>query len=326
MRGEMNAALPALCALFTGTTAAAAAAADYPARPVRMIVPATAGANVDITARQIGQKLAEVLRQPVVVENRGGAGGTIGTAAAAKATPDGYTILFGNIPPMAIAPSLYKNLAYDPVKSFAAVARATSLSLVLAVSAALPVSSVTELVTYAKTRPGQLNYASAGNGTLAHLSGVMLNNTAALDTRHIAYNSVPQAFAEISGGTVAYIFYPYQGLAPLAQSAKVRLLATTGTKRTTYLPNVPTMLESSINDFVVIAWEGFYVPAGTPKPVVNLLHSALAGILKDPAFVARMAAVGIEVDVAPPDVFAAFTQAQVERFRQLVTLAGVKVE
>ncbi len=304
----------------------AALAAEYPSRPVRMIVPSTAGANVDITARQIAQKLSESLRQQVVVENRGGAGGTIGAAAAAKATNDGYTILFGNIPPMAIAPSMYKNLAYDPVKSFTAVARATSLSLVLAVSAALPVNSVSEMVAYAKARPGQLNYASAGNGTLAHLSGVMLNNKAGVDIKHIAYNNVPQAFAEISGGSVAMIFYPYQGLAPMTQTGKVRLLATTGTKRTAYLPAVPTMIEAGIGEFVVMAWEGFYVPAGTPKPIVNVLYTALAGVMKDPAFVSRMASVGIEVDIAAPDVFAAFTKSEVERFRQLVTLAGVKVE
>ena len=281
---------------------------------------------MDITARQIALKLSDTLRQPVVVENRGGAGGTIGTTAAAKATNDGYTILYGNIPPIAIAPSMYKNLAYDPVKSFTAVVRATNLSLVLAVSAALPVNSVSELVAFAKARPGQLNYASAGNGTLAHLSGVMLNNKAGLETKHIAYNSVPQAFSEISSGAVALIFYPYQGLVPVAQSGKVRLLATTGTKRTAYLPGLPTMIESGVGDFVVIAWEGFYVPAGTPKSIVNLLYISLAGIMKDPAFVSRMASVGIEVDVASPEVFAAFTKSEVERFRQLVALAGVKIE
>lgn len=324
-RGRACGVVLAMCAVFTIWTGSAFAA-EYPARPVRMIVPSGAGSNVDTTARQIAQKLADSLGQPVVVENRGGAGGTIGTTAAAKASPDGYTILYGNIPPMAIAPSVYRNLTYDPVKSFTAVARATSLSLVLAVSSTLPVNSVSDLVAYAKARPNLLNFASSGNGTLSHLSGVLLNSKAGLEIKHVPYNSVPQAFSEISSGTVALIFYPYQGLVPLAQLGKVRLLATTGIKRTSYLPGVPTMIESGVGDFVVMAWEGIYVPAGTPKPIVNALYAALAGIMADPAFVSRLAAVAIEVDVAPPDVFAAFTKSEVERFRQLVALAGVKIE
>ena len=221
---------------------------------------------------------------------------------------------------------MYRNLSYDPVKSFTAVARATNLSLVLAVSSTLPVNSVSDLVAYAKARPNLLNYASAGNGTLAHLSGVLLNNKAGLEIKHVPYNNVPQAFSELTSGTVALIFYPYQGLVPVAQSGKVRLLATSGMKRTPYLPGVPTMIESGVGDFVVMAWEGFYVPAGTPNPVVNVLYAALAGIMTDPALVSRLAAVGIEVDIAPPDVFAAFTESEVERFRQLVAIAGVKIE
>jgi tripartite-type tricarboxylate transporter receptor subunit TctC len=301
-------------------------ATEYPARPVRMIVPSGAGANQDITARHIAQKLAEALGQPVVVDNRAGAGGTIGTTAAAKASPDGYTILYGNIPPMAVAPGLYRNLAYDPVKSFTAVARTTSLSLVLAVSATLPINSVPELVAYAKARPNQLNYASPGNGSLAHLSGVLLNNKAGLEVRHVPYNSVPQAFSEITSGAVAMIFYPYQGLVPMVQLGRVRLLATTGTRRTASLPAVPTMIESGVADFVIMAWEGLYVPAGTPKPIVDALYAAFASVATDPGFVSKLAAVGIDVDIAPPAVFAAFTRSEVERFRQLVALAGVKIE
>lgn len=315
----------AMCAVFTicnGSTFGA----GYPARPIRVIVASTAGANVDITARQIAQKLADSLGQPVVVENRGGAGGTIGTTLAAKASPDGYTILFGNVPSMGIAPSLYRNLAYDPVKSFTAVARATSVSMVLAVSATLPVNSVSDLVAYAKTRPNQLNYATSSSGSVSHLSGVLLNNKAGLEIKQVPYNSIPQAFIDITSGTVAMIFYPYQGLVPMTQSGKVRLLATTGMKRASYLPNVPTMIESGVRDFVVVAWEGFYVPAGTPKPIVNLLYTALAGIMTDPPFVSKLAAAGIEADLAPPEVFAAFTKSEVERFRQIITLAGVKIE
>lgn len=324
-RGRAYGVVLAICAVFTIWTGSAFAA-GYPDRPVRMIVPFAAGANIDITARQIAQKLADSLGQPVVVENRGGAGGTIGTTMAAKATPDGYTILMGNAPAVGIAPSVYRNLPYDPVKSFTAVGRATNLSMVLAVSSTLPVNSVADLVAYAKARPNQLNYASSGNGTLAHLSGVLLGNKAGLEMKHVPYNSVPQAFVDISSGAVALIFYPYQGLVSVAQSGKVRLLATTGTKRTSYLPGVSTMIESGVGDFVMMAWEGFYVPVGTPKPIVDALYAALARIITDPAFVSRLATVGIDVDIAPPDVFAAFTKSEVERFRQLIAIAGVKIE
>jgi tripartite-type tricarboxylate transporter receptor subunit TctC len=320
MRGAMAAA----CGLFLA--AGTAVAAGFPERPVRIIVPFAAGANIDITARQIGQKLAETLGQPVVVENRGGAGGTIGTAVAAKATPDGYTVLFGNAPAVAIAPSVYKGLPYDPVKDFTAVARATSLSMVLAVSASVPARSVAELVSYAKARPDQLNYASSGNGTLGHLCGVMLGNKGGLQMRHVPYNAISQAFVDMASGSVAMIFYPYQGLIPVAQSGKLRFLATTGTRRTSYLPDVPTMVESGMRDFVIVAWEGFYVPAGTPKPLVDILHKALAGAATDPGLVAKLSAVGIDVDLATPEVFAAFTRSEVERFRQLATMAGVKVQ
>ena len=316
----------ALLAALAGLWAGSAGSAGYPDRPVRMVVPFAAGANIDLTARQIAQKLAEILGQPVVIENRGGAGGTIGTSLAAKASPDGYTILMGNAPTIAIAPSVYRNLPYDPATHFAAVGRTTSLSMVLAVSATLPVQTVPELVAHAKARPGQLNIASSGNGTLGHLSGALLNNRGAVDLKHIPYNNVPQAFVDITSGAVSAIFYPYQGLIPVAQSGKVRLLATTGTKRTSYLPDVPTMVESGLRDFVIVAWEGCYVPAGTPKAVIDTLYRALAKSASDPALVAKLAGVGIDVEVAPPDVFGAFTRSEIARFRQIVTMAGVKVE
>jgi tripartite-type tricarboxylate transporter receptor subunit TctC len=314
----------AACAL--AAWAAGGSAAGYPERPVRMIVPFAAGANIDLTARQLAQKFAELLGQSVVVENRGGAGGTIGTALAAKASADGYTVLMGNAPTMGIAPSVYRDLAYDPVRHFAPVGRVTSLSMVLATSAALPVASVKELVALAKARGGALNYASSGNGTLGHLSGVLLNNTAGIALRHVPYNSVPQAFVDITSGAVAAIFYPYQGLLPVAQTGKVRMLATTGTRRTSYLPDVPTLAESGMPDVVVVAWEGFFVPAGTPQPVVERLYAVLAKAAADPAFVAKLAAVGIDVELAPPQAFGAFVKSEVERFRQIVTLAGVKVD
>ena len=305
--------------------AAPAIAADYPNRPVRMVVPFAAGSNIDGTARQIAPKFSELLGQQVVVDNRGGAGGTIGAALAAKAQPDGYTILMGNAPTHGMAPHLYSNLAYDPVKDFTPVGRIDSASFVLAVSATLPVQSVAELVAYAKARPGALNYASSGNGTTAHLSGTLFNNRAGVDLRHIPYNSVPQALVDLSSGAVAIMFYPYQPLMPMVQTNKVRLLATTGQKRASYLPNIPTLIEAGIPDFVALAWHGIYAPAGTPKAVTDAIYAALAKTMTDARVVASLVATGIDVDLAPAREFAAFTKQEVERYRLLIALAGAKI-
>ena len=300
-------------------------AADYPNRPVRMVVPFAAGSNIDGTARQFSPKFSEFLGQQVVVDNRGGAGGTIGAALVAKSQPDGYTILMGNAPTHGMAPHLYTNLAYDPIKDFTPVGRIDTASLVLAVSATLPVQSVAELVAYAKARPGALNYASSGNGTTAHLSGTLFNNKAGVDLKHIPYNSVPQALVDLSSGAVAIMFYPYQPLMPLVQTNKIRLLATTGRKRASYLPALPTVIEAGIPDFVAIAWHGIYAPAGTPRTIVDTIYKALAKAMIDPKVVASLVATGIDVDLAPAPEFAAFTRQEIDRYRVLIALSGAKM-
>jgi tripartite-type tricarboxylate transporter receptor subunit TctC len=300
-------------------------AADYPQRPVRMVVPFVAGSNIDGTARQIMPKFAEILGQSVVVDNRGGAGGTIGATLVARAQADGYTLLMGNAPTHGMAPHLYKNLAYDPIKDFTPIGRVDSASLVLAVSAATPVQTVAELVKYAKARPGQLNFASSGNGTTAHLSGALFNNKAGVDIRHIPYNNVPQAFVDIASGAVSLMFYPYQPLMPLLQTGKARLLATTGLKRASYLPDVPTVIEAGIADFSAIAWHGFYAPAGTSPRIVDTIYAALVKSIADSKVMAGLAATGIDIDLAPPREFAAFTKAEVERYRLLIAMAGGKM-
>lgn len=319
------AALAALALLVHLAAHPIAHAADYPVRPVRLIVPFAAGSNIDGTARQIAPKLSEVLGQQIVVDNRGGAGGTIGATLAARAQPDGYTVLMGNAPTHGMAPHLYKNLAYDPVKDFTPIGRIDSASFVLVVSAGLPVQSVAELVTYAKSKPGLLNYASSGNGTTAHLSGTLFNHKAGVDMKHIPYNNVPQAFVDIASGAVAVMFYPYQPLIPLIQTQKARMLATTGIKRASYLPNVPTVAEAGLAglaDFSALAWHGFYGPARTPQKVVDVIYAAAAKTMADPKVMASLIATGIDVDLASPREFAAFTMAEIARYRQLIAMAG----
>ena len=303
---------------------ASIAAAAYPERPIRMVVPFAAGSNIDITARQFMPKFAEILGQQVVVDNRGGAGGTIGAAIVAKAPADGYTLLMGNAPTHGMAPSMYRNLAYDPVKDFSPIGRISTASFVLAVSATLPVKSVQELIAHAKARPGQLNYASSGNGTTAHLTGALFNNKAGVDLKHVPYNSVPQALVDLGNGAVAVMFYPYQPLIPFMQQGRVRLLASTNTRRLSYLPDLPTVIEAGLPDFVAFAWHGFYAPAGTPKAIVDTLHAALSRTMKDQKVITSFAATGVDVDMLGPAEFAAFTKREVERYRQIVALAGAR--
>ena len=321
-RGMGRAAVVAALFTLTGATLAA----QYPQRPIRLVVPFAAGSNIDGNARQIAPKLSEVLGQQVVIDNRGGASGTIGATLVAKALSDGYTILMGNAPTHGLAPTIFKTLAYDPIKDFAPIGRIDTASYVLAVSATLPVKSVPELISYAKARPGQLNYASTGIGTGVHLAGAYFNNKAGVDIKHIPYNSVPQAFVDISGGAVAMMFYPYSPLIPLVQTGKARLIATSGTKRASYLPDLPTVMEAGLSGFVFVAWHGFYAPAGTPRKNVDIFYDAIAQTVSDPRVAANLLATGVEVDLLPPQKFAAFTKAEIERYRQIIAVAGVSAQ
>ncbi len=313
-----------VAALFTLT--GATLAAQYPQRPIRLVVPFAAGSNIDGNARQIAPKLSEFLGQHVVIDNRGGASGTIGATLVAKAPPDGYTILMGNAPTHGLAPTIFKQLAYDPIKDFTPIGRVATASYVLAVSAALPVKSVPELISYAKARPGQLNYASTGSGTGVHLAGAYFNSKAGVDIKHIPYNSVPQAFVDISSGAVATLFYPYLQLMPLVQTGKARLLATSGAKRASYLPDLPTVKEAGLSDFVFFAWHGFYGPAGMPKQNVDAFYGAMMKAVADPRVAASLLATGVEVDLLPAKEFAAFTRAEIERYRQIISIAGVSAQ
>ena len=321
-RGMGRAAVAAALFTLTGVTLAA----QYPQRPIRLVVPFAAGSNIDGNARQIAPKLSEFLGQQVVIDNRGGASGTIGATLVAKAPSDGYTILMGNAPTHGLAPTIFKELAYDPIKDFTPIGRVATASYLLAVSAALPVKSVPELINYARARPGQLNYASTGSGTGVHLAGAYFNNKAGVDIKHIPYNSVPQAFVDISSGAVATMFYPYLPLMPLVQSGKARLLATSGTKRASYLPDLPTVMEAGLSGFVFFAWHGFYGPAGMPKQNVDVFYGAMTKAVSDPRVAASLLSTGVEVDLIPAKAFAAFTKAEIDRYRQIIGIAGVSTQ
>ena len=313
--------LAALCCP-TYALAQPAPASTYPDRPIRLIVPFGAGSATDVIARQVTPKISELLGRQVVVDNRAGASGTIGATAVAKAPADGYTLLLGTVPTNAIAPSLDKNLPYDAVKDFAAVARIATSPYVLAVSATVPVHSVTELIAYAKARPGDLNYASTGNGTGTQLAAAFFNSRAGLNIKHIPYNGIGPLSTDLSSGTVHMIFYPYQGLLPLIQSGKVRVLATTGAKRSPSTPDLPTMVEQGMSDFTVGAWQGIYAPAGTPADRIQLLYNAIRKAMADPQVAASVTKAGNDIELADPVEFTAFTQREIERYRQIIQMSG----
>ncbi|MFJ5383446.1 Bug family tripartite tricarboxylate transporter substrate binding protein [Cupriavidus sp. CER94] len=258
---------------------ALAQADTWPARPIRMIVPFPAGSSPDLIARIVTEKLAAVLGQAVVVENRPGAGGNIGTGLVAKAAPDGYTLLFTINGPLVTAPSLYRHLSYDPMKQLAPVTLVATSPNVLVIDARLPVHSLREFVALAKSKPGVMNYGSVGNGSAAHLAMEQLKAMAGIDLQHVPYAGFPQITTAIVGGQVQAGFMVPAIAMPLVTAGKLRLLAVTSSGRTGLLPSVPTVAESGYPGFEAISWQAILAPAGTPAPIVDRLYRELVTII-----------------------------------------------
>ncbi len=303
-----------------------ASAQTFPDRAIRLIVPQGAATATDIFARQITPRLAELLGQAVVVDNRPGGGGIIGTEIVAKAAPDGYTLTLGGGQTHAINKSLYSKLPYDPIANFTPVARLGAQAMILVTNAAVPVKTVAEFIAYANARKGKLNFASTGSGTSAHLTAELLNAETGLKIAHVPYKSGAQALTDLVSGEVSMMFYPYIALQSQIQAGKLTVLATAGPQRSTYLPQTPTMVESGFPGFVISAWFAVYAPAGTPRPVVDTLYAAFERTLTDPEIVRRLAASGTDVYLAAPDELGRFTRSEIERFRKLVDLSGAKAD
>ena len=303
-----------------------ALAQTYPDRPIRLVVPQGAATATDIFARQITPRLGELLGQPVVVDNRPGGGGIIGTEIVAKAPPDGYTLTMGGGQTHAINKSLYSKLPYDPITHFTPVARLGAQAMILVTNSSLPVKSLAELIAYANARKGKLNFASTGSGTSAHLSGELLNTETGLRIAHVPYKSAAQALTDLVSGEVRMMFYPYIALQSQIQAAKLTVLATAGPQRSAYLPQTPTMVESGFPGFVISAWFAVYAPAGTPRPIVDTLYSAFERTLTDPEIVRKLAAAGTDAYLAGPDELGRFTRSEIERFRKLVEISGARAD
>ena len=300
------------------SAAQSASSSAYPNHQIQLVVPYGAGTGADGLARLITPKMSELLGQPIVIVNKAGGSATIGANFVAKSPPDGYTLLLGSTPSNAIAPSLDKNLSYDPIKDFQAVARVVSYPYVLAVSTTLPVRSVKELIDYAKERPGVLNYGSTGEGTGVQLAGALFNSRAGVNLMHVPYNSMGQMVGDLATGTIHIIFYPYQALIPLIQSGKMRVIAATGAKRSPSLPDVPTMAEQGVPDYDIVAWMALNAPADTPADRIQALYDAIRKTVLDPKVAARLGEAGYDVDLADPVEYAEFTKREVARYRQLI--------
>jgi len=311
-------------ALVLCSAVAPANAQPYPSHPIRLIAPFPAGGPVDVMARLIADKLSQSLGT-VIVDNRPGAGGTIGSRLAAGAEPDGYTLLLGSSTSLTSAPALYANLGYDPVKSFTPVAMIASVPFALAVSPKLPVKNVAELVAYAKAHPGKLNYG-APTGALPHLTAEMFKTAAAIDIVHVPYKGAATAITDLLGGQTDLTFEPTSVLLAHIREGKLRALAVTGPTRSLELLDVPTMIESGFPGFTSVSWTGIVAPAGTPTDIVARLNAAVNAAIAMPETQGRLARLGAAPMTGTPQDFAALIATETPKWAAVVKAAHVRLE
>ena len=313
----------AVCALVIA--AHPAIAQNFPAKSLRIVVPLAAGGPGDVLARAVGQKLSESAGQPVIVDNRPGANTNVGNEFVAKAPADGYTLL-ATASTLTINPALYPKLPYDAIRDFAPITLIGSAPLILVVHPSLPVKSVKELVTFAKSRPGQLHYGSAGNGSVLHLAGEMLNTGAGIKLVHVPYKGVTNAFSDLLGGQISIMFPGAPIALPQVQAGKLRALATTGAARTAAASELPTVAEAGYPGYEISVWYGLLAPAGTPPAVINRLHADVSKIVQLPDIKARWATLGAEPLHNTPEQFAAFLKADLGKWAKVIRDSGAKID
>jgi tripartite-type tricarboxylate transporter receptor subunit TctC len=320
----------ALCiALAIGAGASIAGRAEaqtYPDRLIKIVVPYPPGGPIDITARLVAQRLGPILGQTVIIENRGGAGGALGTKAAAGAEPDGYTLLFGNASAFVVGPAVYRFRDYDTLKQFTPIAKVTEGYEVLVVAPDFPAKNVQELIAYAKARPGKLNFGSMGYGNLTHLVAELFKLQSGTDFVHVPYKGSPEAVAGIVSGQVHILFGEVAGLLPLVREGKLRALGVASVGRNALAPELPTMIEGGVDDFVALTFTGVVAPKGTPAPIVSKLNAAINESLKPPEVVAALGKLGAEVRPGSPEEFGAFLAKERDKWVDVVTRTGIKAE
>ena len=318
----MNRILALIVAL---AAAPSASAQSWPDRPIKFVMSAPAGSSIDVIGRVIADKLKDRLGQPVVVENKPAAGGTVAVGETAKAPGDGYTMVLAFNGPLSIAPLLQK-LPYDVQKELAPVITTTSQPNVLAVNAQVPAKDVKELVAYSKANPGKLNYASVGPGSSSHLNGELLKSLAGIDIVHIPFNGSPPAVTSTVQGETQMLFAVMQPLQPQIQGGKLRALAVTSAARFALLPNLPTIAESGYPTFESLAWNGVLVPASTPKPIVARLNAEIDAILKQPDVVQKLNAAGFELVGGSPEQFGALIKSESDKWAPIIKSANIKID
>jgi tripartite-type tricarboxylate transporter receptor subunit TctC len=303
------------------------AAESWPTKPIRFVCPYAAGGAADIFSRTIGQKLGEALGQTIIVDNRPGANGGIGTELVAKSAPDGYTLLLGNSGPMTVNPVLYKNVPYDPVKDFAPVTQGTSYMYVLVVQPSTPVASIKDFVAWLKSKPGQLTYGSTGIGGGNHLAGELFNMMTQTRAIHVPYKGSALALTDLLGGQLSYMFDTVITSVPQLKAGKLKALGVSGLKRASSLPDVPTLDELGLKGFEITQWQAVVAPAGTPKAIVDRLYREVVKELKMPDVIERLATQGgNELVGNTPEEFAKVIKGDLAKYAKLVKEAKIKIE
>jgi tripartite-type tricarboxylate transporter receptor subunit TctC len=305
---------------------APAHAQTYPSKPVRILIAQAPGSATDVISRLVGLRLQELLGQPVVIEARPGAGGALGTGEAARSAPDGYTLFMANNSTHGSNPAVYAKLPYDAVKDFAPISFVASVPYVLVVEPSLPVKSVQELVALAKSKPGKMNYASAGNGSTHQFCAELLKSTAGIDVTHIPYKGSPPGVAAVLAGEVSMMFANLTDVGAQIRSGRVKPLAVSTLKRAELLPNVPTMVEAGVPDFEITSWFGLLAPAGTPAPIVARLNAEMVKVLAREDVKSTLGAQGLNVASSTPEQFAAHIKSEIARFSRIAKTAGIKAE
>jgi tripartite-type tricarboxylate transporter receptor subunit TctC len=314
-----------LAAALSVFTFAHGLAADFPSRPVRVIVAYPAGGPVDITARALAPKLTESMRQSVVIDNRGGAGGIVGTDLVAKSAPDGYTLLMCTTA-NAINASLIPKLPYDMQKDFAPVAILVIITSVVVINPALPIHSIKELIAYAKARPGQLSYASTGNGTPTHLAAELFKTMTGVDMVHVPYKGAAPAVVDLISGQTQVSFISAPGVIPHLKAGRLRAIAVTNAKRSALLPDLPTVSDAGVPGFESEGWHGLFAPARTPKAVIDRLYREFSAVLRAPDTSAFLLSAGAEPVGLPPDEAGLKLRNEISRWAKVVKAANMKVD
>lgn len=305
--------------------AGSAQAQDYPNRPVRIVVAFTAGGTTDILARSVGQHLSERFKQPFVIDNKPGAGGNLGTEMVVRSAPDGYTLIVASVGPIAVNPTLFKSLSYNPLTDLVPIVQIADVPNVLVVHPSLPVKTVEELIGHAKAHPDKLNYSSTGVGTSSHLSGFMFCRRAGITATHVPYKGA-EALKDLLAGRVQFMFATIPSVMQHIQAGKLLAMAVSSVKRSRSLPEVPTVAESGFPDFDAGSWFGFFAPKGTPDAVVAQLNRAVNDILAMPSLEAQLIREGADPAGGTPAAFGQFVQREFQKWRQVVRESGATVE